>query len=390
MEENRFTVSDRRFRTESDYKKALRDAEIIDRLKLRIENKETDAKTVLSMMDSGKINFLTILGNDFREELEDEIAKKQENPAGSSKQKKKGNSGNKKETEKNNINVSDEFVMEQIARDEKKRRAFIMGMIGIALLSFLYLGIYHFYEIRTAKDLEKISERKDSSAAAANVVDDKNGEEVVIHYTDEDKDAPEVLDEYKNLLNTYKKLIGWLKIADTSNGEVFLDVPVVQTTDNDYYLNHNLNQEYDKNGSIFMDAACDVIKGNTNYILYGHHMRSGKMFGKLDNYEKQDFYEKHKTIEFDTIYEKGTYEVMYVFRSKVYSEEEITFKYYQFIDANSPQEFDSYMNEMAEMSLIDTGVTAEYGDSLLTLSTCDYQENNGRFVVVAKKVAAKE
>ena len=75
-----------------------------------------------------------------------------------------------------------------------------------------------------------------------------------------------------------------------------------------------------------------------------------------------------------------------MFRSRVYREEEIVFKYYQFIDANSEQEFDSYMSEMASMSLYDTGVTAEYGDQLLTLSTCDYQEKNGRFVVVAKKV----
>ena len=77
---------------------------------------------------------------------------------------------------------------------------------------------------------------------------------------------------------------------------------------------------------------------------------------------------------------------MYVFRSRVYSEEEVNFKYYQFIDALSEQEFDSYMQEMAAMSLYDTGVTASYGDHLLTLSTCDYQEKDGRFVVVAKKV----
>ena len=72
------------------------------------------------------------------------------------------------------------------------------------------------------------------------------------------------------------------------------------------------------------------------------------------------------------------------------SEDEIVFKYYQFIDAQSEQEFDSYMNDMEGMSLYDTGVTAQYGDRLLTLSTCDYQEKNGRFVVVAKKVTAKE
>ena len=77
---------------------------------------------------------------------------------------------------------------------------------------------------------------------------------------------------------------------------------------------------------------------------------------------------------------------MYVFRSKVYSEEDVNFKYYQFINAGSEKEFNSYINEMAALSLYDTGVTASYGDQLLTLSTCDYQETNGRFVVVAKRI----
>lgn len=111
------------------------------------------------------------------------------------------------------------------------------------------------------------------------------------------------------------------------------------------------------------------------------------MFGGLDKYEKESYYKDHPYIQFDTIYEKGFYEVMYVFRSRVYREDEIVFKYYQFTDANSEQEFDSYMDEMAAISLYDTGVTAQYGDQLLTLSTCDYQEKNGRFVVVAKKIA---
>lgn len=110
------------------------------------------------------------------------------------------------------------------------------------------------------------------------------------------------------------------------------------------------------------------------------------MFGQLNKYSDEKFFENHRYIQFDTIYEKGTYEVMYVFRSEVYKENEIVFKYYQFIDAVSEVEFDSNMREMAAMSLYDTGVTAEYGDELLTLSTCDYFTNNGRFVVVAKRI----
>lgn len=166
-----------------------------------------------------------------------------------------------------------------------------------------------------------------------------------------------------------------------------IDYPVMQTVDNEYYLDHNMEQKYDKNGTIFMDKDCDVLKPSTNYILYGHHMKNGQMFGGLDLYKDKAYYDEHPYISFDTIYEKGTYQIMYVFRSKVYKEDEIAFKYYQFIDANGEVEFESYMKEMAEMSLYDTGVTAQFGDQLLTLSTCDYQETDGRFVVVAKKIS---
>ncbi|MBO7358063.1 MAG: class B sortase, partial [Lachnospiraceae bacterium] len=178
-----------------------------------------------------------------------------------------------------------------------------------------------------------------------------------------------------------KSLIGWIEIADT-----IIDYPVMQTVDNDYYLKHDFNQKNDANGCIFLDCNCDVILGNDNWILYGHHMKNGKMFSSLIKYADMDYYEKHKYIRFDTIYVKGTYEVMYAFRSRIYNSNEITFKYYQFIDANSSEEFNSYMEEMEKMSLIDTGVSATYGDRLLTLSTCDYQEENGRFVVVAKRI----
>ncbi|MBP1592034.1 MAG: class B sortase [Oscillospiraceae bacterium] len=78
--------------------------------------------------------------------------------------------------------------------------------------------------------------------------------------------------------------------------------------------------------------------------------------------------------------------MMYAFRSRVYDADQVVFKYYQFIDAHSEEEFASYMNEMSRLSYYDTGVTAHYGDRLLTLSTCDYNEENGRFVVVAKKI----
>jgi sortase B len=164
----------------------------------------------------------------------------------------------------------------------------------------------------------------------------------------------------------------------------------MQTVNNDYYLDHDFNGKEDKNGSIFLDCNCNAMFRSTNLIIYGHHMKSGKMFGNLKKYESEDYCKEHNIIQFDTIYEKGLYEVMYVFRDNIKDAEDVSFKYYQFIDAASPEEFESNMNAMSEMSLYDTGVTATYGDDILTLSTCNGSTSTARFVVVAKRIPSSE
>ena len=383
MTEKIYIVEGRQFRTQAGYQAALRDKELIE--KLRKEAQGYDAKKLRQLrtqLRDGKYKFKTLLGEDFADELDELIAgrekpgaKKASAKAGASSRKKRKASGKKK------IKVTESDILEEMKRQEKKRKLLVAGCSILAFCCLGYFSLYAWFDYRTQASYSELSELKEQPAAEG------AAQSVTVHYTlDEEAEPREVLDEYKNLLNKNKKLIGWLKIDDTN-----IDYPVMQTTDNEYYLDHNINQEYDKNGSIFMDKDCDVLKPSTNLILYGHHMKNGQMFGTLDRYSSEEYFKEHRYIQFDTIYEKGIWEVMYVFRSRVYSEEEIVFKYYQFIDALSEQEFDSYMQEMAKMSLYDTGVTAQYGDRLLTLSTCDYQEKNGRFVVVAKKVeAAKE
>ncbi len=378
MAQKIYIVDGRQFRTEADYNRAVHDKEIIDGLRKSMNGmNRSGLQKLKEEVHGGKYHFLTLLGQDFEDELEDAIKRADDGKkSGHGKQTAKIKSVSKKPGPAQK-DVMDAIVRRELRRQEKKRKLLIAacGLVAAACLG--YVGVYSYFNYRTGNTYEALSELKDKPPVQS------QPEEPVIHYTtDEDTIQKEVLDEYKNLLNKNKKLIGWLKIDDTN-----IDYPVMQTDDNQYYLEHNLNQEYDKNGSIFMDKDCDVLKPSTNFILYGHHMRSGQMFGKLDKYEKQSYCEEHSIIQFDTIYEKGTYQVMYVFRSKVYDEETIVFKYYQFIDALSEQEFDSYMQEMADMSLYDTGVTAQYGDRLLTLSTCDSQEKDGRFVVVAKKIA---
>ena len=398
MTQKIYIVEGRQFRTEADYQNALKDQQVIENLRMQTKKMNlSDQKKLLEVIRSGKCRFHSILGQDYMEELAEEIRRQERKDAPVSKAnatkkkeflkkpvKKKETPKRRQTTQKQNKPQFDEQELDKIVKEElkkrEKRRKLLVVLCGMAVC-LGYFGVYNWYNYRTADNYKQLNELKDKEPTAS------DAPAPVIHYTAEEGQStpPPVLDEYKNLLNKNKRLIGWVKIDDTN-----IDYPVMQTTDNEYYLDHNLNQEYDKNGSIFMDKDCDVLKPSTNLILYGHHMKSGQMFGGLSLYSDQNYYEKHPCIQFDTIYEKGLYEIMYVFRSRVYSEDEIVFKYYQFIDAQSEQEFDSYMNDMEGMSLYDTGVTAQYGDRLLTLSTCDYQEKNGRFVVVAKKVTAKE
>ena len=95
-----------------------------------------------------------------------------------------------------------------------------------------------------------------------------------------------------------------------------------------------------------------------------------------------------KTFPFcNTLTDRHQYEVIAVFKTVVYTDSSDSFKYYEFTDAENAAEFDAYVAKCKELSLYDAGVSAEYGDKLISLSTCEYSRNNGRLVVVAKKIS---
>lgn len=400
MAEVRWIVEGRRFRNEEEYQAALRDKELIDSITGSLSLDEPkDIETLYMELRKGKYTFESIVGRQFDDNIyelyhrmkREEQEKQQEKAARREKRKQQvekikniknlPKASKKQSAPKTRAKLEDfdkdmqRQIVAVLKRKERKRKLLIAGCLFMCIVSFGYLGAYYQVSAKSAREFEELAALKEAG------VQSPGTREVKIHYTDDTVETPDILPEYSLLCQKNQRLIGWVKIDGT-----VIDYPVMQTVNNEYYLDHNFNQEEDRNGCIFMDYQCDVVKGCDNIILYGHHMKSGKMFGTLNKYSKESYYEEHPTIQFDTIYEKGTYQVMYVFRSKVYSEEEVTFKYYQFINAASEKEFNSAMNEMAALSLYDTGVTAVYGDKLLTLSTCDYQEKKGRFVVVAKKI----
>lgn len=189
-----------------------------------------------------------------------------------------------------------------------------------------------------------------------------------------------MLDKLKKLYEENNDLAGWISIPGTA-----VDYPVMQHGDNQYYLSHDFFGNEDRYGCLFVKDIADVNTPGTNFIIYGHSMWDGSMFGSLEKYKSESYCMEHSTIYFDTLYEKRTYEVMAVFLSKVYKEDDDVFKYYQFYQADSEEEFRMFYENIMEMSLYDTGVTAQYGDTFLMLSTCAYHEEDGRLVVVAKK-----
>lgn len=173
--------------------------------------------------------------------------------------------------------------------------------------------------------------------------------------------------------------VAWITIEGT-----VIDYPVMyRPGQKSYYLHRDFNGKRASAGALFIAENCDPDDSD-NVIIYGHHMNSRKMFAALNQYKKQSFYEEHRRIVYETLHGQETYEVMFAFTTPVYTGHD--FEYYAFSKANGAEEYDAYIRACRERALYDTGVTALYGDKLLTLSTCEYSQKNGRMVVVARKI----
>lgn len=195
---------------------------------------------------------------------------------------------------------------------------------------------------------------------------------------------PSVLPQYRELLEQNSDLAGWIRIDGTG-----IDYPVMYTGD-DFYLEHDFNRKPSPHGVPYIDKRCTIDPLGTNTILYAHHMKNGSMFARLLRYKDPAFYQQHPVIRFDTLYREQEYDILAVFESKVYRKNEDVFKHYNFLQAESEQQFNEYLAGIQALSLYDTGVTAAYGDTFITLMTCAYHTENGRFVVVAKQRNAEE
>lgn len=191
---------------------------------------------------------------------------------------------------------------------------------------------------------------------------------------------------YKEYFAANADMAGWLVIPDTK-----VDYPLMWTPrDENYYLLRGFDGSSDKNGCLILDTDSCIDPATTNLIVHGHNMKSGAMFGELTKYEDATYGAEHSKMYVHTKTTIREYEVIAVFRSQVFKKSDNVFKFYKFFEAASEEEFLDFYNNIKEMSIYDTGVSASYGDRFLTLSTCTYHVDNGRFVVVAKEVSEEE
>lgn len=260
---------------------------------------------------------------------------------------------------------------------DKATKNFVIALLVIIFVCSIILII----KLKVTEHIDNTKQEEISNILDTIVIDDN---QVTLEENTGQVKTKRML-QVAELQKQHSDIVGWLEIEDTN-----IRYPVLQGQDNDYYLDHTYKKEKNANGSIFLDKDYDFSIPSSNLLIYGHRNTKGLMFEDLLKYQDEEFYRNHQTIRFTTANEDATYEIISAFKSRVYYQnEENVFRYYYFVNANDIMEYSEFIRNCKEASLYDTNKIATYGDQLLTLSTCEYSQANGRFAVVAKKVNNK-
>lgn len=265
-------------------------------------------------------------------------------------------------------------------------------VLAVAVMGFLVWRKYNTID----QDIDKSNQLYPSATSSTDTGTGggtTSSEPIIVDDTPEEIDpVTGVIPDFNELKNTNADTIGHIRIPDTQ-----LNTPVVQGTDNTYYLNHNF---YGKStlGVPFLDYRATVTQEqmSNNLTIYGHAAANGTYFAAVKNYTSLDYYKEHPLIYFDTIYGKGIYKIFGAFTARVTTAEHPeanaeNFNYHDYINMDEEQ-FDTYLAEIAKRTYFNTDVDVVYGDQIITLSTC-YSSDLGtpfRTVLVARKVRGGE
>lgn len=176
-------------------------------------------------------------------------------------------------------------------------------------------------------------------------------------------------------------MIAWLKLPNST-----IDYPVMQRLQSpDYYLTRDYLGNPSPYGCPYLQANCNLYTPSDNLIIYGRDMPDGTMFAPLNQYKDIEYYKKHKTVTLSYDDKKQEYTVLAFIVLPKTDDDKKAFKFYEFVDAYDPKSFNDFVTKCKSLSLYDTGVTAKYGDKLLTLATTEYNSNNERLILIAKR-----
>lgn len=292
--------------------------------------------------------------------------------------------------ENENIEIVPE-VEEPIQENPPKRKKKIVGRIIYFTLMAAFIGVFvycAYYIVNYAVGSQAASKEFDSLSSWVEHLREQNANEDTSGGTlpsglagGEDADESYILPEYQELFEQNNHLVGWIRFEDLD-----IDYPVVQSPEKEnFYINHSFEGKKSKWGCIYVREECDFFTPCDNVVIYGHHMRDGSMFAGLDAYKKKKYWKDHQYFYLDTLYERHTYQIIAAFKTSANLGQ--GFAYHIFNTAETEKEFDEFMDTVHDLQMYDTGLTAQYGDMLVTLSTCEYTLNNGRFVIIAKRVS---
>ena len=281
--------------------------------------------------------------------------------------------------------------------DQKKKGIYITIVIVLAV-ALLGSAIYLFQYFMSSKENADLNEQLREDLISTGPA--TTAEATTEAPTEEETTEPEPTTEpqatyaegrdYKAFYekNPNEDFVGWLRIDGTK-----IDYPVMQSSvDNaNYYLYRDYNKKNSTPGTIYAREQCDVFTPSDNVTLYGHTMKDGSMFAYLHNYTAKATWDRNSLIFFDTFNPKTgdveyhTYKIFAVFKTSANIGE--GFSYHKFENAATKQDFDDFVSTCKSLAFYDTGVTPQYGDKLLCLSTCEYTLNNGRLVVAAVRIS---
>lgn len=364
-ETKKFTIGEFSFETFHEYRDAQEDLKKIECINNELDIHDSKvAVRLYNLIRAGKIEFKSPIGEQFVDHISDILAE-------------------------NNIDLlEDQAFIDEAEGKVKYQKYMGFAAIALAVVFFGYFAINQANDALTARKMSKLAETTKVESTSLGGSDTTNADYSVTSgnpfaWSENIKrDSLNVLPEYQGLVEANPDTVGWLAISDTE-----INYPVVQRGNNEYYLTHSFYGEEDSNGALFVDYRSDIVNQHTNTIIYGHNMRSGMMFGGLKNYLDKTFYENHKTITFNTIYEHRTYEVIAVGLSEVEYQDENTYRYYNFVQAGNKAEWQAFIDHVNSLSVYDFDTASlKETDKFLTLSTCNDYTEDGRLFVLAKRV----